>query len=435
MATSTPDLTLLNELYEEIERNPPALEARKLLAQQCYQAGWIDAARDALRELRAFDPTALGDEPWAKTLLDPPAKKPPPKKLIKAVPKTPSSPEELEAQKLELIKGYEELRLRAKKMLHENRLLQDLASFSASSPDSESISRFEAHDHDLNALVNGRVHSVLRMRQPAPARGVAREMEQSPEKAVDIAASDLEDVVRWLRSHSSSVSGDKDAIREALVKRTQTLSAALPDALKKHASTALMHIEHEVLRRKYNCEETMYGDPVADIPRARFLVTDDNYPWDMEELAAAIKSNGGVMRNPLTKQLFTTADVRTIVQHPLGQCLAALQIEQSKLSEGIRAKTIDELDQMAKVLLADMSEDQMKSREILDAFMAYATTLPDSEQVALDKLRVPAIDTHTGIPFDTSVGEAVRDAQGNKLCFHKCADLLSQAVSYLRKSR
>ncbi len=143
----------------------------------------------------------------------------------------------------------------------------------------------------------------------------------------------------------------------------------------------------------------MYGDPVADIPRARFLVTDDNYPWDMEELAAAIKSNGGVMRNPLTKQLFTTADVRTIVQHPLGQCLAALQIEQSKLSEGIRAKTIDELDQMAKVLLADMSEDQMKSREILDAFMAYAATLPDSEQVALDKLRVPAIDTHTCTSF------------------------------------
>ncbi|CZR63942.1 uncharacterized protein PAC_13839 [Phialocephala subalpina] len=431
MAASTPDLTLFNELYEEIESNPPALEARKLLTRQCYEVGWIDAARDALQELRAFDPSALEDEAWAKTLLEPPAKKAIAKKPKKPIPKPPSSPAELEAQKLELIRGYEELRSRAKQMLREGHLLRDLTKSTANNG-SEAGSRFEVHDQDLQALINGRVHSVLRVRQPAPARGIARKIKQCPEKAVDIAVSDLESVARWLRSHSS---GNNDVVREALVKRAQAITTVLPDAMKNLASTALMHVEHEVLRRKYVCEETMYGDQVSDIPRGHFLVTEDGYPWDMEELVQAIQSNGGVMRNPLSKQMFTIDDVRAIVHHPLGHCLAALQIEQSKLSQGIRNKTIDELDNMAKVLLADMSEDQAKSRDILDAFMAYVATLPETEQVALDKLRVPAVDSHTGIPFDTSVGEAVRDAQGNKLCFHKAADLLSQAASHLRKSR
>lgn len=448
MASPALDLTFLNELYEEIDRHPPAIEARKILTQHCYEAGWTDTARDTLRELRVFDPTALEEEPWTRTLLQPPeekeAKKPAASSLL--------SPAVLEVQKLELVEGYRDLRSRAKKMLNESRLLGSLDSSPASTSNPELKARFEAHDSDLKPLVNGRVSSVLKSRQPGPARGIARQMEERPENAVDIANSDLEDVARWLRSHNSvSSAGDNDEIREALAKRTQALSAALPDTLKKHASTAMMHIEHEVIRRKYHSEETMYGDLVADIPRAHFLVTEDGYAWDMEELAQAIKSNGGIMRNPLNKLMFTADDVRSIVQHHLGRDLAALQVEQSRLFNGIRAKTIDELDRMAKVFHEDMSEDQLKSREILETFIAYVATLPDAEQEALDKLRVPAFDSHTGRPlpfgvwfhgcgtslvhsisydssvltfgegmaFDTSVGEAVRDAQGNKVCLRQ----------------
>ncbi|KUJ14380.1 uncharacterized protein LY89DRAFT_620807 [Mollisia scopiformis] len=432
MAESEPDLTFLNELYGEIERNPPALEARKLLTQHCYHSGWTDAARENLQQLRALDPSALEEEPWTRDLLQKSSSKATDKSASESGP----SPVQVAAQKLEMVEGYQSLRLRAKKMLQETRLLQNFVSSPAGSTNPELRARFEAHDPDLNALVNGRVSSVLKVQQPGSARGIARQMEKDPEKAVDVAASDLEDVARWLRSHvTRTTAGDNDAIREALVKRAQALSAALPDALKKHPSTAMMHIEHEVLKRKYHSEETMYGDLVSDIPRAQFLVTDDGYGWDMEELAQAIKSNGGIMRNPLSKQMFSPDDVRAIIQHPLGQDLAALQIEQSKLSLGIREKTVDELDKMAKVFLADMSEDQLKSREVLETFIAYLATLPVTEQEALDKLRVPAVDSHTGMAFDTSIGEAVRDAQGNKLCFHKCADLLTQAVSHLKKSR
>jgi len=108
-------------------------------------------------------------------------------------------------------------------------------------------------------------------------------------------------------------------------------------------------------------------------------------------------------------------------------------MEQKSLSQGVRPMTIDEIDKMATVLLADMSEDQMESRHVVDGFLAYIATLPLSEQKVLDDLRVPAKDSHTGQGFDTSIGEAVRDASGNRVCFHKTGDFLKQAASHLRK--
>jgi hypothetical protein len=293
MAALIADLTLLNELYEEIERNPLLLEARKTLIQQCYEVVWIDTARDALGELKVFDPSALVNDSWAKTfleslanlsaveeepriktLLEPPTKKAPLSQAKKAIPKPPTSPADLEAQKLELVREYEELRLRAKKLRHESLLLQNLATASAKNDGSRKAPISKIVDQDLQALINGCVHSLLMGRQPISVLSATRKIEQEPHKAVEIAFSDLKNVVRRLRF----TSGDDDAVREALHKRTQTISTALTEAMKKHASTTFMHIEHELLHRKYNCNETMYGDPVADIPGARFLATEDGYP-------------------------------------------------------------------------------------------------------------------------------------------------------------
>jgi hypothetical protein len=177
----------------------------------------------------------------------------------------------------------------------------------------------------------------------------------------------------------------------------------------------------------------MYGDPVSEIPRERFWVSEDGYPWDMEELAQAITSNGGVIRNPLSRQLFTPVDVKAIVSHRLGKPLAALQLAQSELSKGVRPKTIEHLANMSSILLSDNSADQMASRHVIDEFLAYVATLPEAEQNALDGLRVPARDSHTGQAFDSSIGEAVRDAQGNRVCIHKIGDFLGQAAKHLRQ--
>ena len=141
------------------------------------------------------------------------------------------------------------------------------------------------------------------------------------------------------------------------------------------------------------------------------------------------------MRNPLSKQMFTLNDIRSIVHHPIGKKLAALELEQKSLSQGVRPKTIEEIEKMAAILLADQSEDQMASRHVVEGFLAYTATLPVMEQKALDGLRVPAKDSHTGQGYDTTIGEAVRDANGNRVCFHKTGDFLKQAASHLRQKR
>ncbi|KAK4697507.1 hypothetical protein P7C71_g578, partial [Lecanoromycetidae sp. Uapishka_2] len=317
---SEPDITLINELIEYIERNPPALEARKLLMEQYADCGWLNAANETAQEILKTDPADAG----AKNCV-----------------------------------------------------------------------------------------------------------------AVFVANKDF---TRWLKKTDGEVFGKSkraasiDSIRETLMKRVRGLQSLLPKELQPLADEAMMHLEHELLQREYvNGDSTMYGDAVSDIPRTNFWTSEDGYAWGMDELAQAITSNGGVMRNPLSKQIFTVADIQAIVQHPLGKQLAALQVEQSKLKLGVRAKTIDELERLAKVLLVDMSEDQMPSRTAVEHFVAYLATLPDAEQKAVDGLKVPANDSHTGMEFDTVIGDAVRDAQANKVCFHKTGDLLSQAAKHLRK--
>jgi hypothetical protein len=246
---------------------------------------------------------------------------------------------------------------------------------------------------------------------------------------------DFIEVAQLLRSSASQSSPvDNDTIREALVKRVRLITDDLPKELKAHASSALMHIEHELLQRTYVNDETMLGDPVADIPRGYFWVSEDGYAWDMEELAQALTSNGGVFRNPLSRILFTPSDVRAILQHPLGKGLSALQVEQGKLSQGVRLETIEQLEKVSATLLEDMSNDQVPSRRAIDEFLVYTAMLPEVEQKAIDKLRVPAKDSHTNQPFDATIGEAVRDALGNRVCFHKTGDFLRQAAARLRQN-
>jgi hypothetical protein len=422
-----PDMSLLGTLYETIEQHPPAVEARKVLVQQYLEVGWLEAARDAALELERLAPQDTNVQALVASCEAGSAPE--------AQPPTPTaSPDvNLNEAKLDLLQSYTTLLKRAKMLRQEATLLRDLQRKKGVAV------TFDKFIPDLTAVADGRISSVLRVRPPGAARAVARTMESDPDHALDVAVTDLTDTARWLRSSAcqaqSPMAQDNDSVRESLAKRVRALTASLPENLQHYASSALMHVEHEVLQRTYVCDETMLGDPISEVPRAHFWVSEDGYAWDMEELAQALASNGGVMRNPLSKKMFTSSDIRAIVQHPLGSRLAALRVEQSKLSKGVRTDTISRLEKLSAVFLADMSEDQLTSRHALEEFSAYLATLPQSEQNALDKLRVPAHDSHTGQPFDTSIGEAVRDAQGNKVCVHKTGDLLAQAARHLRQRK
>ncbi|OCK84583.1 hypothetical protein K432DRAFT_413904 [Lepidopterella palustris CBS 459.81] len=446
MATSSvasgsvePDMVLINELMEEISRNPPAVEARKLLVEQFIAAGWLEAASDAVKELKQLAPQDPDVKDWSAMFSKNPATPKP--AAVQPAPKAQplpavTLPDDLDDAKQDFSQGYKALQSRARTLVADLLHLRSLrhpkgvpGSYPADNATSKQIS-------DLQGIADGKLSSVVRARPPGSARSVARAMQMRPEEAVEIAHADLEDTARWLRApHGKPSSIDNDGVREALVKRVRALVAALPDNLQEHPETALMHIEHESLARKYVNDESMLGDRIIDVPRANFWVTEDNYAWDMEELAQAITSNGGVMRNPLSRQMFTPKDIRAIVQHPMGKHLAALAIEQSAMSKGVRPETIEHLEKLAKVLLDDQSSDQLPSRHAIDEFMAHCAILPEAEQKALNGLRCPAKDSHTGQPYDFSIGEAVRDAKGNRVCFHKTGDFLKQAAEHLRKNR
>jgi hypothetical protein len=111
-----------------------------------------------------------------------------------------------------------------------------------------------------------------------------------------------------------------------------------------------------------------------------------------------------------------------------------MQLEQSQLSQGVRPATIDKLAVLSGMLLNDLTDDQVPSRQALDDFLLYVATLPAAEQSAIDTLRVPATDSHTGQAFDCTIGEALRDGKANKICLHKTGDLIGQAARYLRQS-
>jgi hypothetical protein len=339
-----PDLSLISELLETIERSPPGVEALKLLVEHYISCGWLDAARDTVSKLLSIDRNDGDAQLLHKLLLQedkvvlapakPPKKKP---RLKYAI--SDAEIEDINEGRSQLSKSYKALFSKAKVLHWEMNILQDL--FQQRQKTDGSTTKFEAtfesNKSAVEALAEGRLDTSQKAAsKPGAARTIARQMEQDPTRALDIAIQDLTDIAQWLGSANGAGEIDNDSVREALAKRTKAVTSALPRELQPVASTAQMHIEHELLQRAYICSETMYGDPVSEIPRDRFWVSEDGYPWDMEELAQAITSNGGVMRNPLSRQLFTPSDVKAIVSHRLGKPLAALQLAQSELSKGVR---------------------------------------------------------------------------------------------------
>jgi hypothetical protein len=443
-ATQEPDLALVAELCETIDRHPPALEARKLLVQHYLAVGWQDAAVDSIRELHVLSPQDEEIRTWYAAFVVQPQQStpvPPPKKSTRATAFNaksvvrpailPDDEKERTKVKQDLIDGLKKLRLRASALLSDTRLLSNIQ------PHTKQPLQSVGHLDELQALAEGRIVSALKSRQdgsslsndstpqPQSVRAVARYMIAKPQsEALQFVVTDFSNIIGWQRSRQAGSPND-DAIRDTLVKRVRALEAALPEdsELRRYPTIALMHLDHDQFKRKYVNDETMLGDSIGEISRESFFASEDGYAWDMDELAQAITSNGGIMRNPLSRQMFSKEDIHFIVNHPAGKSLAAMQIEQSKLKQGVRPQTIDEMQKLAKVLLDDQSADQIPTRQAVDHWFAYIATLPQAEQKAINNLRVPAKDSHTGQAFDGSIGESLKDAQANRTCFHKTGDL------------
>ncbi len=296
-----------------------------------------------------------------------------------------------------------------------------LSGLPASKDDEQMIS-------NLKHICRGDVGRAVSQAQPVSAREVARAVMADRARSQELLVDDMDAVVQWALARgggggeedpATTASSGPDAIRDRLVRRKALLDAALPADMAAQTAAALAHMERERLRRRYANDETMLGDAVSDIPRARFLASEDNYAWDMAELAQALEAKSGVMRNPLSGDLFSETDVRRILSHPLGARLRPLRLAQSQLRKGVRDETVGHVRRLGDVMLADQSEDAGLSRRGVDLFLAYVAALPDDEQRTIDSLKIPAVDKLNGRPYDYSVGQSVRDAKANTTCFHK----------------
>lgn len=164
------DLSLLGELYETIERKPPAIEARKLLIQQLLAFGWDDAAHDAAKELLCLRPV----DSEAKALLARSCKGiltapksaangadgqkgelPVRTRQPRAIPAIKLS-EDVKSSQQDLRAGYKELQKCAKALEKEVRLLRDLCEKKGLNPP------FIHHALVLSAISDGQITSVLR---------------------------------------------------------------------------------------------------------------------------------------------------------------------------------------------------------------------------------------------------------------------------------
>jgi len=398
-----PDMALIGELLEEITRNPPAIGARKLLVEHYMAVGWLEAATDHAKELKSLVPKDSDVTEFLEVLQKEPEPPAPEKRAVSIHSKSPSvyskpvveariwdpklgryakpgvvkqekkttvslnvsRGDDLKPAQKELTQGYQVLRAKAKFVMADLINLKALQK-KAGLPHS-------ANTPKVQAIAGGHTTTTSTASgPPGSARSMARVVKEEPSEATGLAITDLESIITWRRSQPSAT--DDDAIRDMLVKRVDAVQSALPDDLKLHCELALMHVEHEYLHRNYVNTETMLGDEVKDIPRANFYVTEDNYAWDMEELVQAISVGKGIMRNPLSKEMFTPKDIRGILVHPLGKSLAALAVQQKEMSKGVRMATIIQMETLARVLLEDQSADTIPSRKAVDEFLAYCAT-------------------------------------------------------------
>jgi hypothetical protein len=393
-----PDMALIGELLEDVARNPPAISARKLLVEHYITIGWLEAAMDNAKDLKKLaprdaeideflqilqkkpDPPAFEKKPASVSSIPAPStrvwdpvlgryKKTSPAKEVKSTAEaTIEISGDLEPARQELMQGYQALRARAKFVLADLLHLQSLQRKAGLTP-SKNVSKVQA------IVERGGTSPTAKTSPPGSARTVARTIRDNPKDATSLAITDLEHTMKWVREPEGRPSGlDDDAVRDILVKRSDAVQSALPDNIKIHCEVALMHLEHECLQRNYANTETMLGDEIKDVPRANFYVTEDNYAWDMDELVQAITANNGVLRNPLSKEMFTPKDVRGILLHPLGKPLAALGVEQHEMAKGVRMDTIVHMERLSHTLLEDQSSDTVPSRKAVDEFLAYVAT-------------------------------------------------------------
>ena len=349
----------------------------------------------------------------------------------------PQTDDDMEQTEAFLAVRYPELRNEAQKLMEDALLLDRLDK----PPGRDQIAQ-------LKAIQDNRGGSLVPIDRPRSALAVAREIQarakddSAYQTVVDDVMEDMVKLVQWMRRRESTQSTRRggqiddvpDAVRKAVARRGEALASALPPQLQQPMAAAMKHVDRELLGHVYASTETLEGEPVEDIPRDSFWVSADNYAWNVDSLLDRLLEMGRPRRNPLTRKLFTPADIRSLVAHPVGQTLAEEPLEGSTIGhvQGVRRTTLQQLAQLALALQPIGSFEQDAACEALDIFEQYVVTLPAEEQEALYNLRVPAANDPSKPTFDCPLGEILRESFETKAGLQQLGRLAEQAASYLQ---
>ncbi|KAK4178786.1 hypothetical protein QBC36DRAFT_323946 [Triangularia setosa] len=194
----------------------------------------------------------------------------------------------------------------------------------------------------LQSLVHGKLSSALTPPMPSsrpgsdshirggkslrPIRTISRDIEtrlgkQDRYGAIEVAIDDLRTAV--------GNDGDypDDEREQRARERIELIQSAMPeeDKYDEFWAEVAMHLDHELpipASAEYSNQTTFKaGVPVRQIPRERFLATNDGYAWDMGELAGEIIAKGGEFSNPVTGRKFEEEDIELLKGHMLGKSI------------------------------------------------------------------------------------------------------------------
>jgi hypothetical protein len=173
-------------------------------------------------------------------------------------------------------------------------------------------------------------------------------------------------------------------------------------------------------------------EPIDTVPEGQLLVTSDNYAWDIEELVAMIKADGGRFRNGFSTRMFAAEDVQAIIYHASGEGLLLRDLERA--NEALRGKISQEtLAQIAiagAVCKGDNSIDFAPSQQALGHLHAHLAGLSDDERDALDRAPFQCTDSRTLQPYRNTVSNALREAGSEGACIHLTGDFLTQVGAF-----
>lgn len=176
-------------------------------------------------------------------------------------------------------------------------------------------------------------------------------------------------------------------------------------------------------RIHYQNEETLFFEPVENIPQEKLFVSESNHAFNMDELLQFFESKNGITINPYTNDLFTTADLEKIKLMDTTNRLKKIQeIDPVSLLIKDDTQIANQLSWLALIMSMDYQNNSSeengqidriinlyapkgcddsfnngsfpKASRAIGIFMEFFEALPKEKQIALNQIIIEYKEPH-----------------------------------------